>query len=45
MPVHPDTEHQDWGADRTVSGNPEHLEALVAEVDEKVRSLWRSVRR
>ncbi|MGQ1840089.1 arsenate-mycothiol transferase ArsC [Kocuria turfanensis] len=44
VPVYPGTEYQDWGVDRTVSGNPEDLEALVAEVDEKVRSLWRSIR-
>ncbi|MGQ1797288.1 arsenate-mycothiol transferase ArsC [Kocuria oceani] len=45
VPVYPGTEHQDWGADRTVSGNPEDLEALVAEVDEKVRALWGAIRR
>ncbi|MFC6257811.1 low molecular weight phosphatase family protein, partial [Kocuria oceani] len=45
VPVYPGAEHQDWGADRTVSGNPEDLEALVVEVDEKVRALWGAIRR
>lgn len=44
VPVYPGTDHQDWGADRTVSGSPDDLEALVAEVDDKVRSLWRVIR-
>ncbi|MFE7628999.1 low molecular weight phosphatase family protein [Kocuria sp. NPDC057446] len=41
---YPHADHQDWGADRTVTGHPEDLEAMVAEVDERVRTLWGTIR-
>lgn len=44
VPTYPGADHQDWGADRTVTDNPQELEALVTEVDEKVRALWQQIR-
>lgn len=44
VPVYPHTDHRDWGADRTVTGNPEDLEMMVAEVDQRVRTLWGTIR-